>query len=159
MSTREKLVNRITREPSFIMLVEDNIDHAELVIRTLGEHQIANKVRHFQDGQSALDFLQRRGEYSNIETAARPQVILLDLRLPKVDGIDVLKTIKEDEALKTIPVIILTTSEAAKDVLKAYYNHANSYLVKPVGYPEFKKLMDDLLYYWLGWNTHFRFKG
>lgn len=141
------------------MLVEDNADHAELVVRTLEEHQIANKVKHFFDGQSALDFLQHRGEYANPDNTSRPQIILLDLRLPKVDGIDVLKSIKSDEALKAIPVIILTTSEAEKDVSRAYYNHANSYLVKPVGYPEFKKLMDELLHYWLGWNTPAQLKG
>jgi DNA-binding NarL/FixJ family response regulator len=105
-------------EPILVMLVEDNVDHAELVIRTMEEHRIANKVRHF------------------------------------LDGIDVLKAIKEDNGLKTIPVVVLTTSEAEKDVARAYYNHANSYLVKPVGFEEFKKLMDDLGFYWLGWNTN-----
>ena len=141
-------------EPILVMLVEDNADHAELVIRTLEEHRIANKVRHFLDGQSALDYLFHRGEYSNPAANARPHVILLDLRLPRVDGIDVLKAIKEDAHLKSIPVVVLTTSEAEKDVAKAYYNHANSYLVKPVGFEEFKKLMDDLGFYWLSWNTH-----
>lgn len=141
-------------EPVLVMLVEDNVDHAELVIRTLEEHRIANRVKHFLDGQSALDYLFERGEYSNRSDTDRPHVILLDLRLPRVDGIDVLKTIKEDEHLKTIPVVVLTTSEAEKDVAKAYYNHANSYLVKPVGFDEFKRLMDDLGFYWLSWNTN-----
>ena len=141
-------------EPILVMLVEDNVDHAELVIRTLEEHRIANKVRHFLDGQSALDYLIRRGEFAGQVNTARPHVILLDLRLPRVDGIDVLKAIKEDNELKTIPVVVLTTSEAEKDVARAYYNHANSYLVKPVGFEEFKKLMDDLGFYWLSWNTH-----
>jgi CheY-like chemotaxis protein len=141
-------------EPILVMLVEDNADHAELVIRTLEEHRIANKVRHFLDGQSALDYLFHRGEFSDPATSVRPHVILLDLRLPRVDGIDVLKAIKEDEHLKTIPVVVLTTSEAEKDVAKAYYNHANSYLVKPVGFDEFKRLMDDLGFYWLSWNTN-----
>ncbi len=141
-------------EPVLVMLVEDNADHAELVIRTLEEHRIANRVRHFLDGQSALDYLFHRGEYSDPATSVRPHVILLDLRLPRVDGIDVLKAIKEDEHLKSIPVVVLTTSEAEKDVAKAYYNHANSYLVKPVGFEEFKKLMDDLGFYWLSWNTN-----
>ena len=142
-------------EPILVMLVEDNIDHAELVIRTLEEHRVANKVRHFLDGQSALDYLFHRGEFANeTSTTARPHVILLDLRLPRVDGIDVLKAIKENDDLKTIPVVVLTTSEAEKDVARAYYNHANSYLVKPVGFEEFKKLMDDLGFYWLSWNTH-----
>jgi CheY-like chemotaxis protein len=141
-------------EPILVMLVEDNVDHAELVIRTLEEHRIANRVRHFLDGQSALDYLFQRGEFNNPSDNGRPHVILLDLRLPRVDGIDVLKTIKEDEHLKTIPVVVLTTSEAEKDVAKAYYNHANSYLVKPVGFDEFKRLMDDLGFYWLSWNTN-----
>jgi CheY-like chemotaxis protein len=140
-------------EPILVMLVEDNVDHAELVIRTLEEHRVANKVRHFLDGQSALNFLFRREEYAS-DATPRPHVILLDLRLPRVDGIVVLKTIKEDESLKSIPVVVLTTSEAEKDVAKAYFNHANSYLVKPVGFEEFKKLMDDLGFYWLSWNTH-----
>jgi len=140
-------------EPILVMLVEDNADHAELVIRTLEEHRITNKVRHFLDGQSALDYLFHRGEFSNPAANARPHVILLDLRLPRVDGIDVLKAIKEDDHLKSIPVVVLTTSEAEKDVAKAYYNHANSYLVKPVGFEEFKRLMDDLGFYWLSWNT------
>ena len=141
-------------EPILVMLVEDNVDHAELVIRTLEEHRIANRVRHFLDGQSALDYLFHRGEFSNPAANARPHVILLDLRLPRVDGIDVLKAIKEDDHLKSIPVVVLTTSEAEKDVAKAYYNHANSYLVKPVGFEEFKRLMDDLGFYWLSWNTN-----
>jgi CheY-like chemotaxis protein len=140
-------------EPVLVMLVEDNVDHAELVIRTLEEHRIANRVRHFLDGQSALDYLFHRGEFAG-QTNTRPHVILLDLRLPRVDGIDVLKTIKDDDNLKTIPVVVLTTSEAEKDVARAYYNHANSYLVKPVGFDEFKKLMDDLGFYWLSWNIH-----
>lgn len=141
-------------EPILVMLVEDNVDHAELVIRTLEEHRIANRVRHFLDGQSALDYLFQRGEFAGQTNHTRPHVILLDLRLPRVDGIDVLKAIKEDNDLKTIPVVVLTTSEAEKDVARAYYNHANSYLVKPVGFEEFKKLMDDLGFYWLSWNTH-----
>jgi len=141
-------------EPVLVMLVEDNIDHAELVLRTLADHNVANQVRHFLDGQSALDYLYQRGEYANSEDTPRPQVILLDLRLPRVDGMDVLKTIKEDPDLKSIPVVVLTTSEAEKDVARAYYNHANSYLVKPVGFEDFRQLMDDLGFYWLGWNTN-----
>ena len=141
-------------EPVLVMLIEDNIDHAELVVRTLEDHLISNKVRHFLDGQSALDYLFRRGEFSEATETERPHVILLDLRLPRVDGIDVLKAIKEDANLKSIPVVVLTTSEAEKDVARAYYNHANSYLVKPVGFEDFKKLMDDLGFYWLGWNVN-----
>ena len=152
MEARKETV--MVGEPIHVMLVEDNVDHAELVIRTLEEHRIANKVRHFLDGQSALDYLFHRGEFSDQANNPRPHVILLDLRLPRVDGIDVLKAIKENDKLKAIPVVVLTTSEAEKDVARAYYNHANSYLVKPVGFEEFKKLMDDLGFYWLSWNTN-----
>lgn len=141
-------------EPVLVMLIEDNIDHAELVIRTLEEHRIANRVRHFADGQTALDYLFRRREFSDPETSRRPHLILLDLRLPRIDGVEVLQAIKNDDELKSIPVVILTISEAEKDVIRAYMHHANSYLVKPVGFEEFKKLMDDLGFYWLGWNTH-----
>lgn len=141
-------------EPVLVMLVEDNIDHAELVIRTLEDHRIANTIKHFSDGQSALDYLMRRGEYENPESSPRPHVILLDLRLPRVDGLEVLRIIKEDAEVQKIPIIVLTTSEAEKDVARAYDNHVNSYLVKPVGFEEFSKLMNDLGFYWLGWNTH-----
>lgn len=141
-------------EPVFVMLVEDNIDHAELVIRTLENHRIANQIKHFADGQLALDYLLRHGEFEPPESSPRPHLILLDLRLPRVDGLEVLRQIKERDDLKNIPVIILTTSEAERDVARAYDNHVNSYLVKPVGFDEFSKLMDDLGFYWLGWNTH-----
>jgi CheY-like chemotaxis protein len=144
----------MTGEPMLVMLIEDNADHAELIIRTLEEHRISNKVRHFLDGQTALDYLFQRGEFSQPVQSPRPHVILLDLRLPRVDGIDVLKAIKRDDNLKCIPVVILTTSEAEKDVAKAYHNHANSYLVKPVGFEEFRQLMDNLGFYWLSWNTN-----
>lgn len=81
-------------------------------------------------------------------------MILLDLRLPRVDGLEVLRAVKEQQDTKNIPVIVLTTSEAEKDVARAYDNYVNSYLVKPVGFEEFSRLMDDLGFYWLGWNTH-----
>ncbi|HET7143015.1 MAG TPA: response regulator, partial [Anaerolineales bacterium] len=128
-------------EPVLVMLVEDNADHAELVIRTLEDHHIANRIKHFSDGQFALDYLFRRDEYANPQDSPRPHLILLDLRLPRIDGMEVLRQIKEVDELKIIPVIILTTSEAEKDVLLAYHNNVNSYLVKPVGFEEFSKLM------------------
>jgi CheY-like chemotaxis protein len=136
-----------------VMLIEDNLDHAELVMRTLSEHKVVNQIRHFTEGQSALDYLFRRGEYTDPETSPRPSLILLDLRLPRVDGLDILRDIKNSDELRCIPVIILTTSEAERDIARAYLNHANSYLVKPVGFEEFNKLMEDLGFYWLGWNT------
>ena len=141
-------------EPVLVMLVEDNVDHAELVIRTMEDHRIANKIIHFPDGQIALDYLLRRGSYETPETSPRPHLILLDLRLPRVDGLEVLRVIKELDETKNIPVVILTTSDAEKDMMRAYNNHVNSYLVKPVGFEEFNRLMTDLGFYWLGWNMH-----
>ncbi len=135
-----------------ILLVEDDLDHAELIIRSLEEHAIPSSIRHFTDGKSTLDYLKHQGEYINIQTNPRPDLILLDLRLPRIDGLEVLRLIKEDESLKTIPVVVLTTSDAERDVAEAYKHHVNSYLVKPLGFQEFHKLMDDLGYYWLGWN-------
>ena len=141
-------------EPVLVMLVEDNVDHAELVMRSLAEHRVANVIRHFLDGQTALDYLFHRGDYLDPVANPRPHIILLDLRLPRVDGLEVLKRIKEAEDLRHIPVVVLTTSEADRDVTRAYDQHVNSYLVKPVGYEEFSDLMEDLGFYWLGWNTN-----
>jgi CheY-like chemotaxis protein len=141
-------------EPVLVMLVEDNVDHAELVMRTLAEHRVANRIQHFTDGQSALDYLFHRGDYASAAAYPYPHVILLDLRLPRVDGLEVLQKIKDSAELKHIPVVVLTTSEAERDVAHAYDHHVNSYLVKPVGYEAFSELMEDLGFYWLGWNTH-----
>lgn len=139
-------------EPLLVMLVEDNADHAELVIRTMESHQISTRIQHITDGETALDYLFRRKNFSNPESSPRPHIILLDLRLPRVDGLEVLRTIKAEESLRSIPVVILTTSDAEKDVANAYENHVNSYLVKPVGFEDFSNLMKDLGIYWLGWN-------
>lgn len=139
-------------DPLLVMLVEDNADHAELVIRTMESHQISTRIQHITDGETALDYLFRRKNFSNPENSPRPHIILLDLRLPRVDGLEVLRTIKAEESLRSIPVVILTTSDAEKDVANAYENHVNSYLVKPVGFEDFSNLMKDLGIYWLGWN-------
>ena len=140
-----------TKAP-IILLVEDNPDHAELVLRSFREHQLADGIRHVTDGEMALDYLLQQGQFSDAAANPRPQVILLDLRLPKVDGLDVLKVIKADNALRRIPVIILTTSEAEIDLVRAYDSYANSYLVKPVDFDKFIQLMNQLGVYWLDWN-------
>lgn len=139
-------------EPLVVLLVEDNPEHAELVIRSFKDHRVANKIHLIADGEAALDYLFRRGAFSDREKSPRPHVILLDLRLPKIDGLEVLKEIKRSDDIKQIPVVILTTSEAEVDLAKAYRNHANSYLVKPVDFDKFTELMHDLGFYWLGWN-------
>jgi CheY-like chemotaxis protein len=141
-------------EPLIILLVEDNPDHTELIVRSFEDHRVANRIFHVSDGEAALDYLFRRGEYADPEQSPRPHVILLDLRLPKVDGLEVLDMVKGEEELRRIPVVIITTSEAERDVARAYDSYANSYLVKPVGFDQFTQLMDDLGFYWLGWNRH-----
>jgi len=135
-----------------ILLVEDNEDHAELVRRSFADNQVANRIHHVKDGEEALNYLFRRGEYADQEKSPVPNLVLLDLRLPKVDGIEVLKEIKASARLKSIPVVVLTSSLAETDIAKAYANNANSYLVKPVDFEKFTKLMKDLGYYWLAWN-------
>ncbi|MHC4738503.1 MAG: response regulator [Planctomycetota bacterium] len=135
-----------------ILLIEDNQDHADLIMRSLKEHDLAKEIQHISDGEAALNYLFRRNEYADLLKSPYPGMILLDLRLPKVDGLEVLKEIKSCESLRKIPVVILTTSEAEKDISSAYNNHANSYLVKPVDFKKFTELMSNLCYYWLGWN-------
>lgn len=141
-------------EAVVILLVEDDPAHAEIVVRNLEGFRVANRLIHVDDGQKALDFLYCRGDFAGPEPAPRPGLILLDLRLPKVDGLEVLETIKGDPELCQIPVVVLTTSAAETDMIRAYQNHANSYLVKPVNFPEFVEMMKAIGYYWLAWNEY-----
>ena len=138
--------------PIVILLVEDDPAHAEIVRRNFIGSRIANRLEHVADGQAALDYLYRRNGFSDPALAPIPDIILLDLRLPKVDGLEVLKIIKGDPDLTRIPVVILTTSASEADLARAYDSHANSYLVKPVEFDHFVELMDMLGYYWLAWN-------
>ncbi len=141
-------------EALVILLVEDEPAHAEIVRRNFDGARIANRLLHVTDGQAALDYLYRRAEFSDPIQSPRPSLILLDLRLPKVDGLEVLETVKSDPALCHIPVVILTTSTAEADMVMAYNSHANSYLVKPVDFQQFIALMEVLGYYWLAWNKY-----
>lgn len=141
-------------EPIVILLVEDDDGHAEIVRRNFEGSLLANTLIRVSDGEAALDYLYQRNGFSDPGKAPRPGIILLDLRLPKVDGLEVLKTIKADDGLSRIPVVILTTSEAESDVAKAYDSHANSYLVKPVDFSKFTELLKTFGYYWLAWNQH-----
>ncbi len=137
-----------------VLLVEDNPDHTEMIMRCFKEHKLPNRIHHVVDGETALDFVFRRGDYADPRKSPRPHVILLDLRLPRIDGLDVLKQIKSSEELKAIPVVILSTSDERNDVKNSYNNHANSYLVKPLDFDKFSQLINDLGFYWLGWNHH-----
>ncbi len=146
------ITKKITGDPFTILLVEDNPAHTELVMRSFEGHLVANTIIHLSDGEAALEYLFRRGLYSNEQESPRPHVILLDLRLPLVDGLDVLKEIKSSDKLRSIPVVILTTSEAERDVARAYEEHANSFVVKPLDFARFTDLMKELGFYWLRWN-------
>ena len=141
-------------EPITILLVEDEPAHAEIVRRNLERAREINRLIHVADGQAALDYLKRCGAYSNPSEAPRPHLILLDLRLPRVDGLEVLKVVKNDPELKSITVVILTTSAAETDIARAYETNANSYLVKPVDFEKFVTLMDTFGWYWLMLNKY-----
>lgn len=135
-----------------ILLIEDNEDHAELVKRSFEDNAVANRLIHIKDGREAEKYLFESIEMKN--KANYPNLILLDLRLPKVDGLEILKKIKTDKNLKNIPVVVLTSSHAEKDLITAYTNYANSYLVKPLDFTKFTGMMKDLGFYWLGWNIN-----
>lgn len=139
-------------EPLTILLVEDNPDHAELVIRNMEEFSVANTIVHVEDGEAALDYLNGRGTYADRIRHPLPHLMLLDLRLPKVSGLDVLKQVKQNSKLRALPIVVLTTSDAERDMAKAYEYHANSYLTKPVDFGEFSRMLKDLGFYWLAWN-------
>src|ERR1041385_7455977 len=129
-----------------ILLVEDNPGDVRLPMEALKEGKILNEVRVVEDGVEALDFLHRVGKYSD---APRPDLILLDLNLPKKDGREVLAEIKEDEILKKIPVVVLTTSAAERDILRAYNLHANCYITKPVDLEQFMRVVQSIEDFWL----------
>jgi CheY-like chemotaxis protein len=139
-------------EPLVILLVEDDPAHAEIVRRNLGEFRVANRIVHVEDGQAALDYLFRQDRYAAPESSPRPHLILLDLRLPKVDGLEVLRQLKQDNALMRIPTVVLTTSGAESDLVNAYSHGAGSYLVKPVDFTKFTALLETFGFYWLAWN-------
>lgn len=132
-----------------ILIVEDNPDDAELAIRALRKHHLANQVIHLNDGAEALDFLYGTGEYTGRDITRVPKVILLDLKMPKINGLEVLERIKAIQHTKMIPVVILTSSAEDPDVKKAYELGANSYIVKPVAFNSFAKIISDLGMYWL----------
>jgi two-component system, response regulator len=132
-----------------ILLVEDNEYDAELTVHALRRGNLVNNIVHLKDGAEALDFLFCEGQYSSKIPGKHPRVILLDLKMPKIDGIDVLERIKSDERTKAIPVVILTSSNEDPDVKKCYELGANSYIVKPVGFENFTKSVAQLGVYWL----------
>lgn len=139
-------------EPITILLVEDDPAHAEIVRRNLESSRVANVLNWVADGKEALDYLHREGKYQEPVNSPTPGLILLDLRLPKIDGLEVLHNIKQDPHLSLIPVVIMTTSAAESDIVRAYENRASSYVVKPLDLSKFTELLDLIGFYWLVWN-------
>jgi two-component system response regulator len=133
-----------------ILLVEDNPDHVELILKALRDNNVLNEVHVVTTGEKVLDFLYQRGEYTD---APRLGLILLDIKLPRVGGIEVLRQIKADPGLKSIPVVILTTSADEGEMVESYNYGANSYIVKPVDFEQFVKVIKDLKLYWLVINS------
>jgi two-component system response regulator len=132
-----------------ILLVEDNQNDVELTLRALKKNNLANKVHVVHDGAEALDFLFGKGNYSDRDANHHPKVVLLDLKLPKMSGIEVLQKLRADERTKIIPVVVLTSSKEERDVVDAYKLGVNSYIVKPVDFEHFMKTVSDLGLYWL----------
>ncbi len=135
-----------------ILLVEDNPDDEALALRALKKNNIANEVVVARDGAEALDYLFGTGEYSDRDTSKTPQIVLLDLKLPKVDGLEVLRQIRADDRTKLLPVAILTSSKEEKDLMEGYRLGANSYIRKPVDFNQFSESVRQLGLYWLVLN-------
>ena len=136
-------------EPSNILLVEDEAAHAELTKRAIRKAGNANLVDVASDGEEALEYLFNRGKYGDKTKYPCPGLILLDIKLPGIDGIDVLKKIKDDQDLRRIPVIMLTTSDREEDIARSYGSYANSYLTKPVGFKDFEEKIRQIDFYWM----------
>ncbi|MDP4028143.1 MAG: response regulator [Gallionella sp.] len=136
-------------DPVEILLVEDNPTDAELAMIALRERNLANKLVWVKDGAEALDFLFASGLYAGRKLENGPKVVLLDLRMPKVDGLEVLRRVKADERTKHIPIVVLTSSKEDRDIAESYNLGVNSYIAKPVEFEEFAKVVSELGLYWL----------
>jgi two-component system response regulator len=135
-----------------VLLVEDNASDAEMTINALKQYNLANKLLHVKDGAAALDFIFSEGEYAENEPGNTLRIILLDLKMPKLNGIQVLQRIRTDERTKRIPVVVLTSSSEDPDIRKCYDLGVNSYVVKPVEFDQFQKAISDLGLYWMTVN-------
>ena len=132
-----------------VLLVEDNPRDAEMTLRTLRKRNLANNVVHVKDGQEALDWLLGTASDASRDARPRPKVVLLDLKLPKVDGLEVLRTIRANECTRLLPVVVMTSSKEQRDVIESYKFGVNSYVVKPVDFEGFSAAVAELGHYWL----------
>jgi two-component system, response regulator len=137
-----------------ILLIEDNPHEAELTIRSLKKNNLTNKLMHIDDGADALDFIFSQGKYSSRNKYSQPKLILLDLKLPRVDGLEILRRLKEDAHTNMIPVVVLTSSKEERDIVESYRLGVNSYIVKPVNFESFTKAISEVGLYWLLLNTN-----
>lgn len=140
-------------ESQIILLVEDNSDDEELTLRAMKQQNVRNDVVVARDGAEALDYLFGTGSYVGRDVNDRPEVVLLDLKLPKVDGLEVLRRIRKDERTKILPVVILTSSKEEEDIINSYSLGANSYIQKPVDFGQFAKAIKQLGLYWMVLNV------
>ncbi len=132
-----------------ILLVEDNPDDLELALFALKKNNFANKIHVARDGEEALDFLFCRGAHENRSFDNPPRLVLLDLKLPKVDGLEVLRAIKKDSRTRAVPVVVMTSSKQQRDMVEGYQLGVNSYIQKPIDFAEFREIIKQLGYYWL----------
>ncbi|MFO7896540.1 MAG: response regulator, partial [Candidatus Cloacimonadales bacterium] len=132
-----------------ILIVEDNPNDAEMALRAFQKNKLTNKILIARDGVEALDYIFARGKFSERDTKNKPKIILLDLKLPKISGLEVLKEIKQNAETKTIPVIMLTSSQQETDIVKSYELGVNSYIIKPVDFNKFVEAVKSLGFYWL----------
>jgi two-component system response regulator len=142
----------LTKEKEIILLVEDNPDDVDLTLRAFKKNNISNKVIVAKDGVEALDYLRGTGMYAGRDVKELPVVVMLDLKLPKISGMEVLRNIRQDELTRLIPVVILTSSVEQKDVVEGYKLGANSYIRKPVDFDQFVEAVKLLGLYWTLWN-------
>jgi CheY-like chemotaxis protein len=143
----------MAKNNTVVLLIEDNPDHVFLIKEALAVNNIINEIRVTEDGEEALDYLFRRGQYADPQMSPRPTLIILDLKLPKLDGQEVLKIIKSDLGLKHIPVIVLTTTTQEEEIVNSYKNGANSFISKPINPQEFFDKIRKLKVYWLITNS------
>lgn len=132
-----------------ILLAEDSVKDAEMTQRALRKHNLGNRLHWVKDGEEALDFLLCRGTYAGRDPARPPKLVLLDLKMPKVDGIEVLRTVKSDERTRVIPVVVMTSSNEERDVTESYRLGANSYIVKPIEFGSFLEVVAKIGLYWM----------